>query len=392
MSYNYPKESSTKSMASDRFVQGGKAPRKRAAPKKRKAQPKRIRAGPQFARDANGVKAVIRSPVCTTMYLHSLMDPFTAPAGACLPSDLFPLPSQKVKVFTRGTCVLGTTGFGFISVIPTAASDAAGSGVSAAAWATTATSVMANNTALNAVTNTQDFIYADNPFTNAELVTTNVAQVRLVALGLRLRYTGTEAGRNGVISTFESPDHTTVAGMNSIFIRSHSTVRTYRPTGDGEWISIVYSGPSVASELTFLGRNPIVGSGVLTTGSGIMCAIIQGVAADAYEFECFEHYEAIGVNSSGKTQSDADAFSFAKAQEAAKDIAGQQSLSVQEGPKVIGEYVNKLVGALPFMIETGSNIARALGGNPLALLQQITGAGMQYIARPAARQPMRLGL
>jgi len=390
--YNQPKESSNKSMATDRFVQGAKAPRKRAAPKKKRAPAKRTRQLTRVMRDAGGVKAVIRSPQCTSMYLHSLMDPFSAPSGACLPSDMFPLPSQKLKVFLRGSCVLGTTGFGFISVIPTAANDAVGSGVSAGAWATTSTSVMANNTALNAVTNTQDFVYAENPFSNANLVTTNVAQVRLVALGVRLRYTGTEAGRNGIINTFESPDHTSVAGMSYLFIRSHPSTRTYRPQGDGDWTTAVYSGPVVASELTFLGRNPIVGSGTLTTGNGVIAVTIQGVAADTYEFECFEHYEAIGVQSSGKTQSDADMNSFAKAQEAVKDVAGQQTLSVKEAPKVFGEYVQKLVGALPFVIETGSNIARALGGNPVSLLQQITGVGMQYIKGPQARQPLRLGL
>jgi hypothetical protein len=42
-----------------------------------------------------------RVPECVHHFIHAMADPFEAPAGACLPCDLFPLPSAKYKVFAR---------------------------------------------------------------------------------------------------------------------------------------------------------------------------------------------------------------------------------------------------------------------------------------------------
>jgi len=386
MAYNQPVESSKASMASDRFVladaklrkRRGKAPAAyaRSRPIARKAPRKRVVA----ARMSGGAKALLRSPHCTTDYIHAITNPFDAPSGACLPADLFPLPTQKLKIWARGSCVLGTTGFGFISVIPTATSDAP------AAWATSVTSVMAVSTALNAVTNTASIAFAQSPFLVADINTNKTVQTRLVALGLRLRYTGTEAGRNGIINCMESAEHLTVAGMSYDFIRTHPNTKTYRPAGDGSWTTLLYSGPAFTQEMTLFSQDPMTIMGTTTTtGTGVLVAAISGVAADKYEFEIFEHFEAMGINVSGKTRSDADAITYAKAQEAIKDVAGQNSLSLADTAHIIRNYVTKLAQSLPFLIESGSNIALALKGNPANLLRQITGAGMTYNANGRAK-------
>ena len=61
----------------------------------------------------SGNQPVLKIADCTAHYIKTLMNPFDSPAGACLPADMFPLPSQKIKTFIRGQCILGTTGYGF---------------------------------------------------------------------------------------------------------------------------------------------------------------------------------------------------------------------------------------------------------------------------------------
>jgi len=377
MDVNFPKEPSRALSATNSYFTYAKPKRvyKRKAPVKRTYQRK-----PRVAVSSNmGARGLLRSSPCVTDYVMAIANPFDAPAGACLPADSFPLPSQKIKSFSRGTCVLGTTGYGFIIASIVMAYDAV-------SWtATTSTSVMAASTAASAVTNTITGVQSSIPFSIADVSTNNLAQGRGVALGIRARYTGTEAGRNGIINCVETQDHVSLAGFSYNFVRTHPGVRTERPNGDGDWTSALYSGPTNPAELTF-NNVPILSgkSGVYGPPLGMF---ISGVAGDTYEFEVFQHIEAIGDNTSGKTLSHNDAQGFAKAQEATKAEAASSTLGLKDNVKLYSSYINHLVESLPFVVETGSNIARALSGNPVKLIQQITGHGMTYIppARPQAR-------
>lgn len=299
---------------------------------------------------------VLKVAECTAHYLKTLLDPFDSPAGACLPADMFPLPSQKLKTFLRGTCVLGTTGFGYINGALVLSSD------TIACSATTVTSVMASNTTLSTVTNLANFSYAQLPWTAAN-VAANLVQGRGVALGLRVRYSGTESARNGTATFFEDPDHISTGGLTYDTVRQRVNAYSCRPSGDGSWDTVLYSGPVTPNEVEF--RN----SDYLSVNGATVLCVIKGIAGDTYDFELFQHIEAIGVNTSGKTPSHSDSVNYGKAQETAKNESGIKSLSVSDGPSVISQFIHKVVELAPFVIQQGSNVVKALGGNPMALLE-----------------------
>jgi hypothetical protein len=142
---------------------------------------------------------VYRVPECAAMYAAALVDPFDTPAGACVPADLFPLPSSKTKTFIRGKFALGTTGFGCIFARPVSANDAQ------SVVGTTAASVGGSATLLSAFTNTTAQLATQVPYTTAQL--TEGVGARVVACGLRIKYIGQLMSRNGVVLSYEDPDH-----------------------------------------------------------------------------------------------------------------------------------------------------------------------------------------
>lgn len=355
--FNQPVETSSRQNATNQayYAYAGKAGTRKYV---KARTPKPVKRRVKKAVGRQGASPSIKVADCTAEYMKTLLNPFDAPAGACLPADLFPLPSQKVKTFIRGQCVLGTTGFGFVSTAMGAVNDVA------ATNATTATSVMAANTLFSAVTNLSPQNWTQLPFTNADVVTNNLAQARGVALGLRVRYTGTEAARNGILNFFEDQDHASLTNLSYDLVRAQVQTYSCRPNGAGLWDTCLYSGPVNPNEVEFRNVAILSASG----GALLMCAI-QGVAGDVYEYEVFQHIEYIGQRSIGKTPSHSDSQSYPKAQEAAKEHAGAKTLSTHDEPSVISSFLRKVVEAVPFVISQGANVMRAIEGDPMALLQ-----------------------
>jgi len=106
-------------------------------------------------------------------------DPFDTPAGVCIPCDLFPLPSQKVKTTFRGVGNLGTTGYGWVAVNPTLANDVASIQVTSTA------SVGGSSTVLSAYTNIGTGMFTMLPYAAADFSGGSV-QGRIVAVGIRV--------------------------------------------------------------------------------------------------------------------------------------------------------------------------------------------------------------
>jgi len=332
----------------------------RKAPVKRRAAPRRAIATAQSTN-------VLKVAACTAHYLKTVLNPFDTPAGACLPADMFPLPSQKLKVFLRGVCVLGTTGYGFCNAALVLSND------STASAATSVTSVMASSTAFSAVTNLTTYSFAQLPWTIAN-VAANLVQGRGVALGLRVRYSGTEAGRNGTMLFYEDPDHASLASLSYDTVSQRVNAYTCRPPGDGSWETVLYSGPVNPGETEFRNSDYLLAN----ASAALVCAI-KGVAGDTYEFEVFEHIEAIGVNTTGKSASHSDAATYGKAQETLKGESAIKSLNVRDEPSLISQFLHKVVQLAPFVVEQGSNIMKALDGNPMAILEGMaSSAGLIY--------------
>jgi len=315
----------------------------------------------------------LKIPECTAHYLSTVLDPFDSPAGACLPADLFPLPSQKLKVFGRGICTLGTGGYGYINCGFALGNDVV------AVNATSASSSMTGGTPLNAVTNVVPGYFTKLPWTTTD-ITNNVVQGRGVALGMRVRYTGREDARNGILNFYEDQDHVQGTGFYYDNIRQYANTYACRPNGNGDWDSIVYSGPITPSELEFRNAN------YLGSQAGLLFCFISGVAGDQYEFEVFQHIEAIGIQTTGKTLSHADPNTYAKAQEVLKSEAALTAVQTASKPSIVSKFIKSVVDTLPFVVEQGSNVMKALQGDPMAVLQGAASSAGYIIKNMQGRQ------
>jgi hypothetical protein len=315
----------------------------------------------------------LKIPECTVDYVKTVLNPFDMPAGACLPCDLFPLPSQKLKVFGRGICTLGTGGYGFINAGLVLGNDVV------AVNATSATSSMSSSTVLSAVTNTVPGYFVKLPWSTTDIAA-NLVQGRGVALGIRVRYTGREDGRNGILNFFEDQDHVGGTGLTYDVIRQYTNTYACRPNGNGDWDSIVYSGPVTPSDLEFRNEN------YLGAASGLLYVVISGVAGDQFEFEVFQHIEAIGRQTSGKSMSHADPNTYSKAQETLKMEAAQTAVQTQNEPSIVKKFVKAVVDTLPFVVEQGSNVMKALDGDPMAILNGAASSAGYIIKNIQGRQ------
>jgi hypothetical protein len=300
---------------------------------------------------------VYRVPECAAMYAAALVDPFEAPCGACIPADLFPLPSAKTKTFVRGKFALGTGGVGFIYVKPTAANDGL------CLKTTTSTSVGTSSAILSTFTNQASISMTQLPYTTAQL--TAGVGTRIVAGGVRIKYIGQLMTRNGVCLTYEDPDHKDIPTVFSFdTLGANPYVKAHR-IGSEEWDSYVcFSGPVTPSDVEFQQLEAPLGV------ASFLGLVVSGVAGDQYEFEYYQHTEYIGNIVVNKTPSHADAQAFGKVLEAAKGLTKDKPLEPSDAGGFWDRIKEGLSESMPTLLSAGKAIGTAImGPNPLSILQ-----------------------
>lgn len=166
----------------------------------------------------------VRMSGCAAKLAAAIADPFSEEArGACFP--LFPAPdSHKVTAFSRVEGAIGSGGWGFIAVNPSVANNAP-------SWYTTGPTFAggrlnfysANSTLVTGVTSG----YHNGPYT-AEQFIRNDAETepaiagRVVAVGIRLTYTGTTLNQSGLSVGLSHPTHGNLSGATSTQLQSFS--------------------------------------------------------------------------------------------------------------------------------------------------------------------------
>jgi len=298
-----------------------------------------------------------RVPECVHHFMRALVDPFEAPTGACLPCDLFPLPSAKYKVFARGRMQLGTAGIGFVVITPTSANDAG------FLQCTTSTTVLAPAALLSTATNVSNILCAQNQFTIVQ-VTSGAVATRLVAYGIRAKYVGQLMDRNGVITAYEDPDHQDVRRFSYDTLNSNPYSDIHRVGGEMWDASVCQSGPVTPSEVEF---QSVV---YPTNSNATLGLVVSGVAGDIYEVEGYLHYELIGQTVSNKTKSHAEPTFFGKVIEAAKNITDSGPLSPEKGPSFWSSFVDTVREGLPKLIGTIGNAIAPGFGSALGMIGQ----------------------
>jgi hypothetical protein len=345
---------------------------KRPRAKKQKRKPNKAKPKPRQlpARLASTMKHVSE---CALMYASALMDPEGTSEGACVPYG-FPTPSMKQKVFTRGTFQLGTSGQGFIIYNPVGANDAV------AAITTTSTSVGTSSTQLGSFTNLTNVTLSKLMFNTADITSNKVCTWRYVAGGVKIRYAGTESGRNGTMCALEEQNHNLLSLRTGADMRGYINSFVERPDPLGSFFGVNYSGPINANDTQFSGQaGPSVN---LSSGSNFIAIFVDGAAGDKYEFEIYHHVEYVGQNIPGVSASHADPELYAKAVETTKAVTVSQPLNDSNAKSTFRHFL-EAAGT------TIKGVLKQHGPDIIGMLSNALIPGSGYVTRGLLKGPGR---
>ena len=247
----------------------------------------------QRKRSAGGTKTqpsrpVVRLSPCVKAYSMALLDPFGSRSrnleSPCIPDDK-DVPSYKFSVLSRGSLTLGTAGFGFILAAPM-------SNGNDAEYLATTVAAYAGNT----VTGTVGTAGVLNPtYTNFPWAQGSVP-VRLVANGLRIRYTGTELNRGGSVVVASAATWTDNFQGNTFSQIANRSNATMYPV-NRQWIQGSYRAVMADLANTNTGNTGeyVTTNYDLTAANtnGKLVMAITGEAGNTFEYEWVAYYEAI---------------------------------------------------------------------------------------------------
>lgn len=245
---------------------------------------------------------------CAQKYAASLADPFSGPPDACMPVTPACL-SRKVRAFIRTQLVTSSTsGDGFATMQPLAANDGAtapGTTGTAAAYTSSSTYVGGGGAGIPALNTATAGVIANNH--NGDYATSAFSgvgvQCRLVSMGMRLRYAGTELNRGGRIVFLEDPEHNTLTSTNLVNLLAQEKAKEHKIGND--WIALCSTGPVIPQEYDYVASAQFPFGSV--TALHYLGAYIRSAALNqVFDVEFFWNWEFTGQNARGKTPSEAD--------------------------------------------------------------------------------------
>lgn len=218
---------------------------------------------------------------CSMLYLRALSDPFAVfEPLPCIP-DRVATVSKKLRTQLRGTMYIGSASVGFlVCAARTFGNDSPNVAFSDATYAGTTLPATLAGTGVAWTNNPM-------PYTNGDLAAS--LGYRLVGCGIRLRYTGTELNRGGMIIPFFVPMGVTAAGWNASNFLSRPEVRTF-PVSRG-WRSIGWK-PTFDSEMNYSIVNYSMAAGnAANMNFGFL--VTGGAVGNSFEWEQVAYYEVI---------------------------------------------------------------------------------------------------
>lgn len=254
---------------------------------------------PRPVRRGNKAKMLAGSAglsACASDYARALANPFTGPL-ACVPS--FPaFLTRRARVYCKGVLTTSSTNsFGYILAEPTnmVANDIDAVSVSTAASAVTAAQNTVAGDAAIALFRT------NSEYTQAQFGTgAGLLQYRVVAMGIRVRYIGTNLNEGGILIGLHEPDHDTLVGSG--ITQFDAQVESRRMIVGKRWTTVLYK--PVNSVDANLRPNFALAS---TNTAWYMGFVIQSaVTAQNFEFEVYAIHELEGRTLRGKTPSHSD--------------------------------------------------------------------------------------
>lgn len=251
---------------------------------------------------------------CASKYALSLANPFTGPPDACMPVTPACL-TRKVRTFLRTQCNIGTAGVGFVAMQPLAGNNGVVTGGSigtAAVYVSGSTYAGPSTVAIPDLNPTTTGVVPFNhngDYTIGSFATNGV-QARLVSMGLRVRYAGTELNRGGRVILLEDPEHVGFGSVTGLL--NLGTMLAYEKSKEHkvgtDWISLCSTGPVVPQEFDFVpsAYTPFAPATPSGNGCHYLVAFLQGTAGNVFDVECYWNFEYTGSVVRGKSYSEAD--------------------------------------------------------------------------------------
>lgn len=337
---------------------------------------------------------------CSKLYAQAIGRPFATSEGVCIPSGSGPSrPSQKVRSTLRFVASVGSTAsnFGFVLISPSLANDNVCVTHSNASYAATTTAFY------NQPASEYTQLSLPLPYRKAELKSgdgfssTASVQGRIVSLGVRWRYVGTELNRGGRTYALTHPDHDNLYGCSFASLgafretissppsRTWSEAVVYSNTAAEcdypRGLSAIYSSSTVVvtqeaqEELTCcypLSSQQFMSSDIAApytansvVGGAPLAIVFDGINAVAFEFEVVIHVEYIGRSTqSFMTKSHSDPVGTAVVLEAANGMGLVRQYGMSQA--------NALMAGITAAAKTQSG-------------QAVKQAGMQWLSAKAGQ-------
>jgi hypothetical protein len=155
---------------------------------------------------------------CSQDYLEVLSNPFGSVGAVCIP-DLYDQQSAKYRIVAKGTLVTGTANFGFIQIMPQWCAANNGANVFYSSDETTFITSVTSTSAAGITANS----FGSAPYASASIAAATPIKSRIVGLGVRVRYIGTELTRGGRMVLLRKPYNTTTDGKSTATALSDRT-------------------------------------------------------------------------------------------------------------------------------------------------------------------------
>lgn len=257
------------------------SPPRRITSKKTKS----VRSAPQMGRLAPQ----------TQNWLRSVEDPFDSSIITPYIPSYPARRTLKTRVFAKGTLATSsTTGIGYL----TAALQAAhGSDNSVGVYTTAANVIVATGSVPTTAAGTGIVTFSSNsPFTQSNFGTD--LQYRLVSLGIRIKYTGSELNRGGSIVAFEHPLHQPINGYTlAQMLAFDQAVKL--SVKDDSWMEVKYH---------FLDNNDFQFDYQAVSNPVLALAITAPSATTSipFDWEMVANYEIVGTKARGASPTFSD--------------------------------------------------------------------------------------
>lgn len=342
---------------------------------------------------------------CAADFLKTLLNPFDAPAGACLPAGLFPQASQKMKLMARqeiSSTVMAADG-SYIMLVPNTDGASFACHASSIPFLQVLSSGAVSRATLLSRRLSPENLPAANaagfdgvvapptwsgplPYTDV-MSNANLIRGRRVAYGIRIRYVGAPTACTGQIYLIEK-----ATGQSMMYTGNLETVQNGITSADqtrlvnvpatGAWVDLVWSGPSSQSEIDF---QPLTSLGP----NGAWAILITGLppAATPFIVEAYCHVEFCGPNVLSQTPGHADNLGFSSV------VAASKAMIPAQGPlhtSNLGAVAARVRNVLAEGVSTAASSATAYVAPRIS---KYAGRAAHYVARTAWRgAKRRMGL